>query len=263
MTVAGFKDSDKIYMDNVRDALLFLGTAKELGFPSILSVKQESMLSEVSDYFSVVGGQIIDLIDNVNSKRSVQMAENMVSEVVSEVDVLDKSVVIIRDCFFLLKSFEVWLTQDKGYYVTPAKETVKEVIEASSAAMSCLLTDLYKTAEEYETTKLGPSMLPELYRDFLLCEKFSAVEEYLPSVDTLRFNSVANLFRTTISIISSSTRDRIQTQDFDGILDDLKGFDRGKPVVSKEVRSILQQVSSFNFIICWSQVFPMMCTAVM
>lgn len=233
LTPAHFKDNDEAFKNDTRDALLFFDTAKTLGFPSFPSDIHEATLRKVPLYFVAKGNVIKDLVNNVKLKRTLSTGVDAL---------MDKSVLKMSNCFFLLKSFEIWLTQDNGYYVTGVKKSIDETTEDSSMAICSLLEDLNTTVKKYGT-EIDPSMLPMLHSDFQICDLFSSVSEYLPSATgALNFIIVKELFKTAISKIKSDTCDRILNEDFQGILDELKKYNRGDSFVSADVRSILEKV---------------------
>lgn len=231
----------KTLMRNVRDALFFLANIDHLGFSSLLSDGQKADMVSVNAYFTSVGDRITLLLTHAKLKYH-QFVEHITGDSANTFE--EDAALEIRQCLAFLKSFESYMTQSSCPGLDVVKGSVEEALARSINATLSLLTDLSSHAEEYEASCVsGPSILTALYVKFQLCDMLSVLDEFLPITDSnLKFISTAYKFKSVISKISTSTRQKIPNHDFDGVLSDLKNFTRENPLVAAELRSLLQEV---------------------
>ena len=228
--------SSDSFKRNILDALNFITTAESLGFNLHLSEGQKSDVVSVNAYFASVGDWIVTLL-RLHHRGAGQSSAN-------SVDIFDGEAALeIKKCFAFLKSFEILMSQSSSPCLVCMKESIEGALARSTTAALSLLTDLNNHAEDRTSSARSPSGLTSLCEDFQICKLLSVLDELLLSADSnLKFISTAYKFKSAISQISISTRHKIPTHDFDGILNDLKNFNRDDPFIAVELRGILQEV---------------------
>ena len=232
----GTKSNDEEFKNNVRHALLFFSTARQLGFPAFLTDEQEDAVVKLTERLRTVGEGIIGLLKNAE-KTHKTLSPSPVDGAGGK-ECVDE----IKCIFLFLRSLDVWLTQDKGHYLVIVKESIKEALRVASEGIMTSLHSFNTAADKHGKDAPSPSTLPALFSSTELCELLSAVDEYRPVNCSLKFAEIALKFKAAIMKISTSTRNRIVTHDFKGVVQDLNGFDRSNPLVSADVKGILREV---------------------
>ena len=231
------KASDVAFKDNVRDALLFFSSAESLGFPSFLIDDQKAEVLKASCYFEALKGSIL-----LPLKSTEEYSDCIPLDIVPN-EVTEESVRGLRDAFFFLKSFQSLFIRDDGWYILQVKESIDGVLKCLTESVFKFLIDLDTTAKRYKSSSnSSPTILDELHKEFQICGLLSSIDNYLPVDCTLKFVTVGHKFKSLLSDISNSIRNKILTHDYDGILDDLRKFDRNNPAIIEEMKQILQLV---------------------
>ena len=231
-TIAG-KIDDTVFKGNLRHALLFFSTVRSLGFPSFLTDQQEKEVMTTFEHLVAIG-------------RGKSKKENYDSAdfITNFKEITEESVCEIKLYFSFLKSLEfLFVRDDDGWYILKVKESISGALKLLTDGLEKLIANLNGKADDcLSHGSLSPVMLDELRKDFQVCELFSSHNTPVFSDFAMKFLSASQKFKNLMMEISTSTKNKILTRDYDGILDDLKKFDANNPTISKEVEEILRLV---------------------
>ena len=224
---------DAVFKDNVRHALLFFSTARSLGFPSFPTDLQEEELTKTFEHFVAIGRNI-----------SEQRKSDSGASITNFIETIEASVRESKLYFSFLKSFEFLFGRDEdGWYILKVKESIGGALKLLTEGFDKLVGNLHTKADDcLSRGDLSLAMLDELRKDYQLCELFSSHSPSVFSDYAMKFLSAGQKFKNLMMDISTTTKNKILTRDYDGILDDLKKFDANDPTIHKEVEEILRLV---------------------